>query len=75
MIESDAYPLPTMEHIFAKLHGAKFFSRFDLKSAYSQIKLTENAISLSTINTTKGLFQIQRLQMGMKNSSAIFQRF
>ena len=71
---SDAYPVPTMEDIFASLEGAKAFAKIDLKSAYWQIELDEEARKYSVINTTKGLYQFTRLQMGMKNASAIFQR-
>ena len=73
-IKSDAFPLPTIETIFAKLKNANKFAKLDLRSAYWQIEMDESSKKLSTINTSKGLFQVNRLQMGMKNSSCIFQR-
>ena len=73
-IQSDAYPMPTAEEIFAKIGDAKKFAKLDLKSAYSQIALDDQAKELSVINTSKGLFVLNRLQMGMKNASAIFQK-
>ena len=73
-ILSDAYPLPTIEEIFGKIGKATKFAKLDLKSAYWQIELDEESKNLSVINTTKGLFTVNRLQMGMKNASAIFQR-
>ena len=73
-IQSDAYPMPTVEEIFARIGNSCKFAKIDLTSAYSQIKLDEHAAELSVINTHKGLFRINRLQMGMKNSSAIFQK-
>ena len=73
-IQSDAYPLPTVEEIFARIGRASKFARVDLKSAYWQIALDEKARELSVINTHRGLFCVNRLQMGMKNSSAIFQK-
>ena len=72
-IQSDAYPLPTVEEVFARISDAQRFAKIDLKSAYSQIALDDESKSLSVINTTKGLFVLNRLQMGMKNVSAIFQ--
>ena len=71
----DAYPLPSIEEIFSKLAGSIYFAKIDLQTAYSQVPLDENSRLLSVINTTKGLYTINRLQMGMRNSSAIFQRF
>ena len=73
-IKSDAYPLPTVEEVFARVGNASKFAKVDLKSAYSQIELDDEAKKSSVINTIKGLYTVNRLQMGMKNSSAIFQR-
>lgn len=73
-IKSESYPIPSTEHLFAKLKNAKKFAKVDLRSAYWQIALDEDAQELSTINTSRGLFRVKRLQMGMKNASFIFQR-
>jgi hypothetical protein len=71
---TETYPLPHFEEIFAGMDGAKFFAKIDLKSAYWQIELDEESQELSTINTTMGLYRVKRLQMGMKNAAAIFQK-
>ena len=73
-IKPYAYPLPTTEEIFSKVGESTLFAKVDLKSAYHQIELEEEAKKLSVINTHRGLFRFNRLQMGMRNSSAIFQR-
>ena len=73
-ILSDSYPIPNTETIFSNLNGSKYFAKIDLKSAYWQIAIDEAAQNLSVLNTHKGLFKITRLQMGMKNSSSIFQQ-
>lgn len=66
--------MPNTETIFANLKNAKCFAKIDLTSAYHQIALDQDTKDLSIINTTKGLYRVERLQMGMKNASAIFQR-
>ena len=71
---SEAYPLPDIETVFHKLHGAKYFAKIDLSSAYYQIELDDEAQDISVINTTKGLFKVCRFQQGFKNASAIFQQ-
>ena len=73
-IQADSYPLPTIEEIMGRMGNAKKFAKIDLKTAYWQIALDEQSKSYSVINTHKGLFVLNRLQMGMKNASAIFQR-
>jgi hypothetical protein len=70
---SEAYPLPQIESLFSRVSGARFFAKVDLSDAYWQIELDEEAQKLCAINTSKGLYMVKRLQMGMKNSAAIFQ--
>ena len=67
-IYTEDYPLPKPEYIFSK-----YFSSIHLKDAYWKISIDEQSQKICAINTTKGLIKVKRLQMGMKNSSAIFQ--
>ena len=71
---SDVCNTPTLETAFSKIRGAKVFAKFDLKSAFWQLELDEGSKAITTINTTKGLFQFNRLPYGLKVSSAVFQR-
>jgi len=71
---TDAFPIRRIEEIFTGLKNAKYFAKVDLQLAYWQISLDKEAQDLSTINTSLGLFRVLRLQMGMKNSAAIFQK-
>ena len=73
-LQSDSYPLPAIETIFAGMNHAKVFATLDLKEAYWQVPLDANSRELCTINTSKGLFQLTRLPKGMKNSASVFQR-
>jgi hypothetical protein len=73
-IESESYPIPNIETVFSSVKNSKYFAKLDLSSAYWQIELDDEAKKLSVINTTNGLYTVNRLQMGMKNSAAIFQR-
>ena len=71
---NDVCNTPSLETVFAKLGNAKHFAKFHLKSAFWQLELDEKSKRITTINTTKGLYQFNRLPYGLKISSAVFQR-
>jgi hypothetical protein len=50
------------------------FSKIDLKQAYSQMELDDEAKKLLTINTQKGLYQYNRLAFGIASAPAMWQR-
>ncbi len=70
----DCYPLPKIDDIFASLAGGKTFTKLDLAHAYNQIELDDEAKRLMTINTSKGLYQYNRLPFGVASAPAMFQR-
>ncbi|XP_061721086.1 uncharacterized protein K02A2.6-like [Cydia pomonella] len=70
----DKYPMPRIEEVFAKLGGGERFTKLDLSNAYNQFVLGDESRELTTISTTRGLFQYTRLVYGLANAPAIFQR-
>ena len=51
-LDGDQYPLLSAQGLFAKLSGAKYFSKIDLTDAFQQLKLSERSIALLTVNTS-----------------------
>ena len=68
------YPIPSLEDLYTKLSGGKFFMKLDLSHAYKQICLDEVSKKYITINTHKGLFCYYRLCYGISSAPGIFQR-
>ena len=66
--------MPKTEDLLATLNGGKRFSKLDLSHAYQQLLLSEDSKELLTVNTHKGLFQLNRLQYGVHSAAGIFQR-
>lgn len=64
-----------MAELFSRLAGGVIFSKLDLKQAYQQLVLDDDAAELLTINTHRGLFRARRLQFGVSTAVSIFQRF
>ena len=52
----------------------KAFTKLDLSQSYTQIPLDENSKTLTTINTQKELFQLNRLPFGISSAPVICQR-
>lgn len=70
----EQYPLPTINELFAKLHGGQQFSKLDLSMAYNQFVLDEDSKNLTCINSNRGLYRFSRLVFGLASAPAIFQR-
>ena len=71
----DTFLQPTPEEMFSKIHVGKKFSKIDLSQAYLQMQLEEQSQKYLTINTCEELKQDTRMPYGVKQASAIFQRF
>ena len=73
--ELDAYPLPNIQDILRKLRKAKFISTLDLKSAYHQVPLAEEARTITAFTVPGlGLLQFRRMPYELMNDPATFQR-
>ena len=71
-LDVDKYPLPNPQDLLSTLAGGKRFTKLDLKHAYQKLPLSEESIQFLTINTSKGLYQNQRLPFGVASAPAIF---
>ena len=67
------YPLPHMDELFDRLAGAKYFSKFDLRSGFWQILLAAEDRAKTAFRTRYGLFEWTVLPMGLTNAPATFQ--
>ena len=70
----DVYPLPRVEDLFSSLSSGTLFSKLDLSHAYLQLQLDDSSKKYTTINTSRGLFQYNRLPFGVSCAPAVFQR-
>ena len=70
----ERFPIPTLDQVVQGMHGAKVYSKLDLKEGYHQLELEEHSREITTFSTHKGLFQYKRLIFGMNTAFEVFQR-
>jgi hypothetical protein len=67
-----AYPLPRVDDLLDKLHGATCFSGLDLMSGYHQIRIAPEEQEKSAFRTPFGLYKWKVLCFGLVNAPAVF---
>ncbi|XP_045771856.1 uncharacterized protein K02A2.6-like isoform X2 [Maniola jurtina] len=68
------YPIPTIDIVRSKLHGASYFSTLDASSGFWVICLDTESSMLCTFNTPFGRYRFKRLPFGINCAPEIFHR-
>ena len=73
-VKVDKYPTPNIDNLFTRVADGQLFATLDLSNAYQQVVIDEASRKLTTINTSKGLFEYERLPYGISSGPGIYQR-
>ena len=65
--------MPTVEDIFSKLNGAKYFSTLDLWAGYHHIPLHKSFIPKTVFNSPFGKYEYVKVPFGLVQAPAYFQ--
>lgn len=64
------YPLPLVTDIIGQLHGAKYFTKFDVQWGYNNIRIKAGDEWKAAFTTNQGLFEPTVMFFGLTNSPA-----
>ncbi len=67
------YPLPLAADIINRLKGAQYFTKFDVRWGYHNIRIHKGDEWKGALATNRGLYEPKVMYFGMTNSPATFQ--
>lgn len=67
------YPLPLISELVDKLRGAKYFTKFDVRWGYHNVRIKEGDEWKAAFVTNRGLYEPRVMYFGLTNSPATFQ--
>ncbi|GKE83658.1 hypothetical protein Tco_1557400, partial [Tanacetum coccineum] len=66
------YPLPRIDDLFDQLQGLQYFSKIDLWSGYHQLRVHEDDIPNTAVQTRYGHFEFTIIPFGLTNAPSVF---
>ena len=74
VVQTDAYPLPSIESNLQLLHGSRIYTTLDSAGAFHGIPVAPETRPLTAFISPRGLWQFCRMPFGIKSSPSVYAR-